>query len=115
MEKKMYLQPLRITSGWEITINNFFDEEATQKIKNYFSPSIILAGKHNASKEEFVVESLCKNNDTWLYILTIRKIKYDKNQKRKYSEIIHTMETAVRKELIEAIDNYMVHGYKSIN
>lgn len=41
---KYKLQPIRVPSGWTITINNLFEVELTKETAEWFSSSVLLGG-----------------------------------------------------------------------
>jgi hypothetical protein len=41
---KYELQPLRVPSGWTITINNLYEVDLTPETADWFSSSVLLGG-----------------------------------------------------------------------
>lgn len=88
---KYKLQPIRVPSGWTITINNLFEVELTKETAEWFSSSVLLD-----PDGEFIIEFLT--------------IKYDpKGLPVKNSEVfLGDFKTKNKEEFIEKIESYMI-------
>lgn len=104
---RIYLQPLRVPAGWTIYINVFFEVDPTNEFIDYFDSSFpLLGGYSNTMQLSFYLEYEQKGIPFGDFILVMMN-NVDNSIE---SEVIDIKETKCRKQIIELIENFMLHG-----
>jgi hypothetical protein len=86
---KYELQPIRVPSGWTITINNFFEVELTQETNDWFTSSVLLGGVRRSSGHCFDSRVEPEGDPDGEFVIDLLKIEYDHKGKpvKKKSEV----------------------------
>lgn len=108
---KSKLQPLRVPSGWMITINNLYEVEATnESIQEWYSSSVLIGGTRIDNGYCFDAQFTGETLEEGEFFVGFFKIKYDKfDQKIEEPEIlISKYSTKSKLELIEKIEDFMM-------
>ena len=115
---KYKLQPIRVPSGWTITINNLFEVELTKETAEWFSSSVLLGGVRRSTGHCFDARVEPEGDPDGEFIIEFLTIKYDHkvlpvknsefflgNFKTKNKE----QRTKNKEEFIEKIESYMLN------
>lgn len=82
------LQPLRVPSGWTITINNLFEVDLAPETAEWFSSSVLLGGVRRATGHCFDSRVEPEGDPSGEFVVDFLTIKYDnKGKPLKNSEI----------------------------
>jgi len=74
---KYELQPIRVPSGWTITINNFFEVELTPETNDWFTSSVLLGGVRRSSGHCFDSRVEPEGDPDGEFVIDLLKIEYD--------------------------------------
>ncbi len=107
---KYKLQPIRVPSGWTITINNLFEVELTKETAEWFSSSVLLGGVRRSTGHCFDARVEPEGDPDGEFIIEFLTIKYDhKGLPVKNSEVfLGDFKTKNKEEFIEKIESYML-------
>ena len=108
---KYKLQPIRVPSGWTITINNLFEVEPTKETAEWFSSSVLLGGVRRSTGHCFDARVEPEGDPDGEFIIEFLTIKYDhKGLPVKNSEFfLGNFKTKNKEEFIEKIESYMLN------
>jgi hypothetical protein len=109
-EKLEYkLQPIRIPSGWTITINNLFEVSLTPATAAWFSSSVLIGGVRRSTGHCFDARVEPEGDPNGEFVIDFLTIQYDNRGKPlKNSEIyLSEFRTKIKEELIEKIESFM--------
>lgn len=105
------LQPLRIPSGWSISINNLYEIELTnESLEEWYSSSVLIGGGRQGTGFCFDARFEGDRIENGEFIVEFLKIKYDKYNLPIRGSAIHlsVYRTKSRSEFIEKIESYMM-------
>ncbi|WP_148053226.1 hypothetical protein [Pseudomonas frederiksbergensis] len=107
---KYKIQPIRVPSGWTITINNLFEVELTQATTAWFSSSVLLGGVRRSTGHCFDSRVETEGDPDGEFIIEFLTIQYDNKGKAvKNSEVfLGEFKTKNKAEFIEKIESYML-------
>jgi len=107
---KYKLQPIRVPSGWTITINNLFEVELTKETAEWFSSSVLLGGVRRSTGHCFDARVEPEGDPDGEFIIEFLTIKYDQiGLPVKKSEVfLGDFKTKNKEEFIEKIESYML-------
>jgi hypothetical protein len=75
---KYELQPLRVPSGWTITINNLYEVDLTPETAEWFSSSVLLGGARQTTGHCFDSRVEPEGDPSGEFVIEFLTIKYDK-------------------------------------
>lgn len=109
---KYELQPIRVPSGWTITINNFFEVELTPETKDWFTSSVLLGGVRRSSGHCFDSRVEPEGDPDGEFVIDFLKIEYDhKGKPVKNSEVfLGEFRTKSKIEFIKQIESFMIEA-----
>lgn len=77
------IQPLRISPGWDVSINNFYEVDPVDEFIEYFYGSVLISGDNKnmglSFDSRYEPEGIPNGN----FILVLQKNEYDKRAKLK--------------------------------
>ena len=112
-ELKYKLHPIRVPSGWTITINNLFEVELTPQTTGWFSSAVLLGGGVRRSTGHCFDSRVEPEGDPeGEFVIDFLTIKYDnKGKPIKNSEIfLEEFRTKNKKAFIEKIESFMLEA-----
>ncbi|MFW6751239.1 hypothetical protein ACKUG4_11210 [Pseudomonas glycinae] len=106
------LQPLRVPSGWTITINNLFEVDLAPETAEWFSSSVLLGGVRRATGHCFDSRVEPEGDPSGEFVVDFLTIKYDnKGKPLKNSEIfLGEFRTKDKMEYIKKIEDFMLEA-----
>lgn len=107
---KYNLQPIRVPSGWTITINNLFEVELTKDTTEWFSSSVLLGGVRRSTGHCFDARVEPEGDPDGEFIIEFLTVKYDiRGLPIKNSEVfLGDFRTKSKAEFIDKIESYML-------
>ena len=107
---KYKLQPLRVPSGWTITINNLYEVEFTEENLDWFSSSVLIGGEHRSTGYCFDCSLEPESDANGEFVVEFLKINYDSKGKpiRGSDAYIRQERAKTVQALISIIENYML-------
>lgn len=75
---KYKLQPIRVPSGWTITINNLFEVDLTPETSAWFCSSVLLGGARRSTGHCFDSRVEPEGDPEGEFVTDFLMIKYDK-------------------------------------
>ncbi|PQP01642.1 hypothetical protein C5612_20040 [Pseudomonas frederiksbergensis] len=107
---KYKLQPIRVPSGWTITINNLFEVELTKENTEWFSCSVLLGGVRKSTGHCFDARVEPEGDPEREFVIVFLTIQYDdKGKPLKNSEVfLGDFKTKNKTEFIDKIESYML-------
>ena len=107
---KYKLQPIRVPSGWTITINNLFEVELTKETTEWFSSSVLLGGVRKSTGHCFDARVEPEGDPEGEFVIDFLTIQYDnKGKPVKNSEVfLGDFKTKNKSEFIDKIESYML-------
>ncbi|HHQ4309183.1 TPA: hypothetical protein ACSP7Y_005261 [Serratia fonticola] len=78
MKENIDLQPIRVPTGWAISINNFFDIVPTDKHIDYFYASVLISGDRKLMGLSFDSRYEPEGVPNGEFILAMQKNEYKK-------------------------------------
>jgi hypothetical protein len=105
---KYKLQPIRVPSGWTITINNLFEAELTKDTTEWFSSSVLLGGVRRSTGHCFDARVEPEGDPEGQFVIDFLTIQYDsKGKPVKNSEVfLGDFKTKNKTEVIDKIESY---------
>lgn len=110
---KFKLHPLRVPSGWSITINNLYEVEATnESIEQWYSSSVLIGGARVNTGYCFDAQFIGDTLEEGEFYVAFFKIKYDKFRRATDDPAtnVSTYRTKSKLEFIEKIEDYMMQN-----
>ncbi|HHS7810780.1 hypothetical protein J1G18_27640 [Pseudomonas sp. MIS38] len=106
------LQPIRVPSGWTITINNLFEVELTPETSDWFTCSVLLGGVRPSSGHCFDSRVEPEGDPNGEFVIDFLKIDYDQKGKPvKNSEVfLGEFRTKSKIEFIKKIESFMIES-----
>jgi len=107
---KYNLQPIRVPSGWTITINNLFEVELTAETTEWFSSSVLLGGVRRSTGHCFDSRVEPEGDPEGEFVVDFLTIEHDKHGKPvKNSEaFLGEFRTRHKARFIEKIESFML-------
>ena len=112
-EKLEYeLQPLRVPSGWCMTINNLYEVELTPETSGWFSSSVLIGGARQSTGHCFDSRVEPEGDPDGEFVVDFWMIKYDdKGQPVKNSEVfLGDFRTKSKALFIGKIESFMLES-----
>ncbi|MFJ3377467.1 hypothetical protein ACIPLA_21495 [Pseudomonas sp. NPDC086112] len=114
MKKKLEfeLQPIRVPSGWTITINNLFEVDLKPETAHWFSSSVLLGGARKGTGYCFDSRVEPEGDPDGEFVVEFLTIKYDKKGDP-IGDSVQTIEifkTKSKQEYISKIETYMLEN-----
>jgi hypothetical protein len=105
---KYKLQPIRVLSGWTITINNLFEAELTKDTTEWFNSSVLLGGVRRSTGHCFDARVEPEGDPEGQFVIDFLTIQYDRKGKPvKNSEVfLGDFKTKNKTEVIDKIESY---------
>jgi len=109
---KYELQPLRVPSGWTITINNLYEVDLTPETAEWFSSSVLLGGARQTTGHCFDSRVEPEGDPSGEFVIEFLTIKYDnKGNPLKNSEtFLGEFKTKNKMEFIKKIEDFMLEA-----
>lgn len=109
---KYELQPIRVPSGWTVTINNLFEVELTPETSDWFTCSVLLGGVRRSSGHCFDSRVEPEGDPNGEFVINFLKIDYDQKGKPvKNSEVfLGEFRTKSKIEFIKKIESFMIES-----
>ena len=106
------LQPIRVPSGWTVTINNLFEVELTPETSDQFTCSVLLGGVRRSSGHCFDSRVEPEGDPNGEFVIDFLKIDYDQKGKPvKNSEVfLGEFRTKSKIEFIKKIESFMIES-----
>ena len=106
------LQPIRVPSGWTVTINNLFEVELTPETSDWFTCSVLLGGVRRSSGHCFDSRVEPEGDPNGEFVIDFLKIDYDQKGKPvKNSEVfLGEFRTKSKIEFIKKIESFMIES-----
>ncbi|TDK53410.1 hypothetical protein [Pseudomonas moraviensis] len=106
------LHPIRVPSGWTITINNLFEVELTPDTSEWFSSSVLIGGVRRSTGRCFDSRVEPEGDPEGYFVIDFLTIEYDhKGKPIKNSEIfLGEFRTKSKLEFIEKIESFMLEA-----
>ena len=107
---KYELQPIRVPSGWTITINNLFEVELTPETSDWFSSSVLIGGVRRSTGHCFDSRVEPEGDPNGEFVIDFLTIEYDKKGKpiKNSENFLFEFRTKRKLEFIEKIENIMI-------
>lgn len=107
---KYKLQPIRVPSGWTITINNLFEVELTKETTEWFSSSVLLGGVRRSTGHCFDARVEPEGDPEGEFVIDFLTIQYDKkgNPVKNSEVFLGDFKTKNKTEFIDTIESYML-------
>ncbi|MCF4993958.1 hypothetical protein GIW70_22395 [Pseudomonas syringae] len=109
-ELEYKLQPIRIPSGWTITINNLFEVSLTPATVAWFSSSVLIGGVRRSTGHCFDARVDPEGDPDGEFVIDFSTIQYDHKGKPLKNSEVHLSEfrTKIKAELIDKIESFMI-------
>jgi hypothetical protein len=106
------LQPIRVPSGWTITINNLFEVELTPETSSWFSSSVLIGGVRRSTGHCFDFRVEPEGDPNGEFVIDFLIINYDhKGKPIKNSEkFLSEFRTRHKHEFIQKIESFMIEA-----
>ncbi|WP_407364575.1 hypothetical protein HKW97_24360 (plasmid) [Pseudomonas luteola] len=107
---KYNLQPIRVPSGWAITINNLYEVDFIEENLAWFSSSVLIGGEHRNTGYCFDCRLESESGLNGGFVVEFIKIKYDYQGRpiRGSDSYIGQKRTKTVQEIISVIEAYML-------
>lgn len=107
---KYNLQPVRVPSGWTITINNLFEVELTPENVDWFTSSVLIGGVRRSTGHCFDSRLEPEGDPDGEFVIEFLEIQYDhKGKPVKNSEVLLSeFRTYSKAEFIGKIESFMI-------
>lgn len=107
---KYELHPLRVPSGWTITINNLFEVDFTPETVEWFSNSVLLGGVRRTTGHCSDSRLEPEGDPDGEFVIEFLTIKYDnKGKPIKNSELpLGQYRTKSKEDFIKQIERFML-------
>ncbi|WP_139833055.1 MULTISPECIES: hypothetical protein [unclassified Pseudomonas] len=104
------LHPLRVPSGWTITINNLFEVELTPSTAEWFSSSVLLGGVRRSTGHCFDSRVEPEGDPNGEFVIDFLTIRYDNKGKplKNSEESLGEFRTKNKAEFISKIESFML-------
>lgn len=104
------LQPIRVPSGWTITINNLFEVKLTTETSDWFTSSVLLGGVRRSTGHCFDSRVEPEGDPNGEFVIDFLTIQHDyKGKPIKNSEIfVGEFRTKNKLEFIRKIESFMI-------
>ncbi|WP_336354956.1 hypothetical protein [Pseudomonas granadensis] len=114
MRKKLkyHLQPIRVPSGWTITINNLFEVELTPETIDWFSSSVLIGGVRRSTGHCFDTRVEPEGDPSGDFVIDMLTIQYDKTGEpiRGSENFLGEFRTKSKIAFIEKIEEFMIEA-----
>ncbi|MED7666588.1 hypothetical protein GXB78_05110 [Pseudomonas moraviensis subsp. stanleyae] len=106
------LQPIRIPSGWTITINNLFEVELTAETCDWFSSSVLIGGARQSTGHCFDTRVEPEGDPDGEFVIDMLTIEYDKRGEpiKNSEKFLGEFRTKSKIEFIERIEEFMIEA-----
>lgn len=93
MSEDIDLQPIRVPTGWAISINNFFSIDPVDEYIDYFHSSILISGDNKLMGLNLDSRYKPEGTPNGDFVFVMQKNEYDKKVKIINSEVIGIIKT----------------------
>ena len=109
-DEKVILQSLRVPTGWNISINNFYDIEPSNAGLEYYYSSVLISGDSNLMGLSFDSRYEPEGQLGGDFVLVLQRNNYDKKGKIKSAEVLGIIKTKSKNKFIEMLEKFMEEG-----
>lgn len=110
MKENIGLQPIRVPTGWAISINNFFNIEPVDEYIDYFYSSVLISGYSKLMGLSFDSRYEPEGAPNGEFVLVMQKNEHDKKGKIINFEVIGIIKTKERHIFIKCLEYFMKEG-----
>lgn len=110
MKENIDLQPIRVPTGWAISINNFFNIDPVDEYIDYFYSSVLISGYSKLMGLSFDSRHEPEGAPNGDFVLVMQKNEYDKKGKIINIEVIGIVKTKERHKFVKCLEYFMKEG-----
>ncbi|EIX6435699.1 hypothetical protein MKU92_004733 [Salmonella enterica] len=110
MKTDVQIQRLRIPTGWDISINNFYEVDPVDEFIEYFYGSVLISGDNKNMGLSFDSRYEPEGTPDGYFILVMQKNEYDKKGKIKNVTVLDVKRTKKREVFIKYLEGFMQTG-----
>jgi len=106
------LQPIRVPSGWTITINNLYEVELTPETCGWFSSSVLIGGVRQSTGHCFDTRVEPEGDPDGEFVIDMLTIEYDRRGEpiKNSEKFLGEFRTKSKIEFIERIEDFMIEA-----
>ena len=108
--RKYQLQPIRVPSGWTVSINNLYEVELSEETVEWYCSSVLMGGFRQGTGACFDSRLEPEGDPSGDFVVEFLTMKFDSKGKpiKNSEELVSILKTKSRDEFIRAIENYML-------
>jgi len=106
------LQPIRVPSGWTITINNLYEVELTPETCGWFSNSVLIGGVRQSTGHCFDTRVEPEGDPDGEFVIDMLTIEYDRRGEpiKNSEKFLGEFRTKSKIEFIERVEDFMIEA-----
>lgn len=112
MKENIDLQPIRVPTGWAISINNFFNIDPVDEYIDYFYSSVLISGDSKLMGLSFDSRYEPEGVPNGDFILVMQKNEYNKKGMVINADVIDIIKTKERHIFTKCLEYFMMEGGK---
>jgi len=110
MKKDIELQRIRVSSGWSIDINNFYEVDPIEEYMEYFYNSVLISGENRRMGLSFDSRYEPEGEPDGFFYLILQKNEYDKKGRMINVSVLDIKKEKNRQVFTEYLEKFMKYG-----